>query len=64
MTTTAWTKATRSTGNGGSCVELRRHLRLIEIRDTKDNGLGPVLRFTEVEFNAFLDGVRRGEFDH
>ena len=62
--TTPWIKASRSAGNGGSCVEMRRHQGMIEIRDTKANGLGPILRFTAAEFDAFLDGARAGEFDH
>ena len=62
--TTAWIKATMSGGNGGSCVEMRSHDGLIEVRDTKDAGAGPGLRFTKAEFDAWLDGARRGEFDH
>jgi Domain of unknown function (DUF397) len=64
MMTTPWTKASRSSGNGGSCVQVRRHHGMIEVRDTKDKGLGPILRFTGAEFDAFLDGARAGEFDH
>jgi NAD-dependent dihydropyrimidine dehydrogenase PreA subunit len=64
MTTTPWIKARKSGGNGGSCVEMRRHDNAIEIRDTKNNGAGPVLTFTPAEFDAWLDGARRGEFDH
>jgi hypothetical protein len=37
---------------------------MIEVRDTKAKGQGPVLRFTSAEFAAWLDGARRGEFDH
>jgi hypothetical protein len=37
---------------------------MIELRDSKDAGLGPVLRFRPAELDAFLDGVRKGEFDH
>jgi Domain of unknown function (DUF397) len=32
------------------------------VRDTKDNGRGPILRFTESEWRAFVLGVRDGEF--
>jgi hypothetical protein len=63
-TTTPWIKATKSGGNGGSCVEMRRHDGMIEVRDTKDGGAGPVLSFTAAEFDAWLDGARKGEFDH
>ncbi len=64
MTSTPWVKATRSGGNGGSCVEVRRHDGMIEVRDTKDNGTGPMLRFTSAEWDAFLDGAKGSEFDH
>jgi hypothetical protein len=37
---------------------------MIEVRDTKDHGSGPVLRFTLDELAAWLDGAKRGEFDH
>lgn len=63
MTDTPWQKATASDTHG-SCVEQRRQDGLIEVRDTKDQGTGPVLRFTEAEFAAWLDGAKRGEFDH
>jgi hypothetical protein len=59
---TPWIKASASAPEG-SCVEQRRHAGLIEVRDTKDPD-GPVLRFTHAEFAAWLDGARRGEFDH
>lgn len=62
-TDTPWVKATAS-DQGSSCVELRRHDGMVEVRDTKDRGTGPVLRFTPAEFAAWLDGAGRGEFDH
>ncbi len=61
--TTPWVKAALS-GNGGNCVELRRHDGAVEVRDTKDHGAGPTLRFTPIEWAAWLDGAKRGEFDH
>jgi hypothetical protein len=64
MTTTPWIKASKSGGNGGSCVEVRHHNDMIEVRDTKDAGNGPILRFATAEWDAFLDGARRREFDH
>lgn len=60
--TTAWVKA-RASDQGHSCVEQRRHAGLIEVRDTKDDGAGPVLRFTPVEYAAWLDGAANGEFN-
>lgn len=58
-TDTPWIKARKSGGNGGDCVELRRHCGMIEVRDT-----GPVLTFIRAEFDAFLDGAKAHEFDH
>jgi hypothetical protein len=64
MTTTPWIKAKKSGSNGGSCVEARRHDGMIEVRDTKESGAGPILCFTRTEFDAFLDGAKNNEFDH
>ncbi|MGH3716672.1 MAG: DUF397 domain-containing protein [Micromonosporaceae bacterium] len=64
MSTTPWIKARKSGNNGGGCVELRRHDGMIELRDTKDDGRGPILRFRPDELDAFLDGAKNGEFDH
>ena len=62
MTTTPWIKASAS-NDEGSCVEQRVADGVIEVRDTKDRS-GPVLRFRPDEFAAWLDGAKRGEFDH
>jgi hypothetical protein len=35
---------------------------MIAVRDSKDPD-GPVLLYTPREWDAFLDGVKRGEFD-
>jgi hypothetical protein len=56
-----WRKSSISS-NDGSCVEVRRATTAIEVRDTKDRG-GPVLRFDEDAWLAFVAGVRSGEFD-
>lgn len=58
-----WVKAAAS-GNQGACVEMRQHSNAVEVRDTKDAGDGPTLRFTADEFAAWVDGAKRGEFDH
>jgi Domain of unknown function (DUF397) len=60
---TPWIKASLSNGSA-NCVEQRRHGDAIEVRDTKDQGNGPILRFTPAEFAAWLDGAKSGEFDH
>jgi Domain of unknown function (DUF397) len=56
----AWRKSSRSGSNG--CVEIAFLDGQIAVRDSKDRS-GPVLQFTHREWQAFLDGVRNGEFD-
>jgi hypothetical protein len=56
-----WRKSTLSTTNG--CVEVAVVGDRIAVRDSKQRGHGPVLEFTTVEWEAFLGGVRAGEFD-
>jgi Domain of unknown function (DUF397) len=59
---TAWIISSRSTGNGGSCVEARRHAGVIEVRNSKRRDAGTVF-FTLEEWDSFLDGAKKGEFD-
>jgi len=40
-----WRTSTYSTNNGGACVETATIGATVAVRDTKDNGAGPVLRF-------------------
>jgi Domain of unknown function (DUF397) len=63
VSSTPWIKASAS-ADQGSCVQQRFVDSMIEVRDTKDQGAGPVLRFTLDEYAAWLDGAKRGEFDH
>ncbi|MHA6625744.1 DUF397 domain-containing protein [Pseudonocardia sichuanensis] len=57
-----WVKASRSYGHG-DCVELAPAGDMIALRDSK-RPEAPHLLFTRAEMAAFLDGARRGEFDH
>jgi hypothetical protein len=43
-------------------VELAAHDTLVALRDSKRPGAEP-FRFTRGEIQAFIDGVKRGEFD-
>jgi Domain of unknown function (DUF397) len=56
-----WRKSSFSTTNG--CVEVAVVGDRIAVRDSKQQGRGPVLEFTATEWAAFLGGVRGGEFD-
>src|SRR5260370_35376723 len=69
-----WHKASYSGNNGGGCVEVSathdtvrvQHKAnedlLYLVRDSKDPS-GPRLAFTTTEWDAFIAGVKDGEFD-
>jgi hypothetical protein len=59
----SWHKSSFSSYNG-SCFETSvLSPDRIGVRDTKDNGAGPVLVFTSTEWDAFIAGAKSGEFD-
>jgi hypothetical protein len=55
-----WRTAVKS--GGDNCIQVARRNSVIMIADSKNPG-GPVLSYTLQEFDAFLDGAKRGEFD-
>ncbi|MEU8195612.1 DUF397 domain-containing protein [Microbispora amethystogenes] len=58
-----WRKSSRSGSNGGQCVEVADNLPgVVAVRDSKHPD-GPKLLFTPGEWQAFIDGVKDGEFD-
>ncbi|MEV4108627.1 DUF397 domain-containing protein [Nonomuraea sp. NPDC049695] len=63
LDTATWRKSTRSGPDGGNCVEVAElSLGRRGVRDSK-NPAGPVLIFTLSEWNAFIGGVKDGQFD-
>jgi len=56
-----WIKASMSMPSG-ACIELAADGHLIALRNSRDPRV--VLRYTHGELAAFLDGAKRGEFDH
>ncbi|OLT14232.1 hypothetical protein BJF78_19730 [Pseudonocardia sp. CNS-139] len=56
-----WHKASKSHGVG-ACVELAVSGERILLRDSKNPGVH--LSYTPAEIDAFIDGAKRGEFDH
>lgn len=56
-----WKRVFRCYGLG-ECIELAVDGQMVLMRDSK-NTHGPYLRFTRAELAAFIEGIRRGEFD-
>ena len=56
----SWRTAVKS--SGGSCVQVGRRDGVVVVADSKHPG-GPVLSYTLQEWDAFLDGAKKGEFD-
>jgi hypothetical protein len=57
-----WRKSTRS-GSSGDCVEVADNLQdIVAVRDSKDPN-GPALVFTRLEWQVFISGTKRGDFD-
>jgi hypothetical protein len=54
----AWRKSTYSNGGGSNCVEAAHAPGTILLRDTKDDGVGPVLRVTPSDWSRFTAAVR------
>ncbi|MFC6019049.1 DUF397 domain-containing protein [Plantactinospora solaniradicis] len=59
MTGAAWRKSTRSTPNGGDCVEVADNLPgRVLVRDTKDRD-GGTLTFAPAAWHTFVTDVAR-----
>ena len=61
MNETRWRKSTYSSSNGGNCVEVGQATRSVAVRDTKQDGRGPLLRFTPTMWRRFADRIKRGQ---
>ena len=57
METLTWRKASRSSANGGNCVEVARTQSKILTRDSK-NPDGPRLQFTPTQWRTFLTSMK------
>jgi hypothetical protein len=55
-----WRKSTASAQ--GDCVQVATGADAVLVRDSKDP-MGPALQFNRSEWEAFLIGVRDGQFD-
>ncbi|PRY19283.1 DUF397 domain-containing protein [Pseudosporangium ferrugineum] len=55
-----WHKSSRSSGNGGNCVEVADNLPdIVAVRDSK-NPNGPVLTFDRATWRAFIEDIKHG----
>jgi hypothetical protein len=57
LTGAIWRKSSRSTNNGGNCVELARAGRVVAVRDSK-NPQAPALLFGAGAMRIFLDAIK------
>jgi hypothetical protein len=55
-----WRKSSWSSFNG-NCVEVALRGALVGVRDTKDEGAGPVLVFTGDAWRSFVRRVKTGD---
>lgn len=57
LTGAVWRKSTRSSSNGGNCVEVAANLpSVVGVRDSKDP-TGPALAFPPTAWRAFIAHV-------
>jgi Domain of unknown function (DUF397) len=56
----AWRKSSYSSGNGGACVEAGHAAGAVLVRDTTQNGAGPVLRVTPAAWSRLVRSVKDG----
>jgi hypothetical protein len=57
-----WRKSSYSGGNGGACVEVAVLADGIAVRNSNRPDAGTII-FTPAEIDAFLKGVKAGEFN-
>jgi hypothetical protein len=53
-----WRKSTYSGGSGGECLEAGTAAGMVLVRDTKDNGAGPVLRVSATGWKRLTAAIK------
>jgi hypothetical protein len=53
-----WRKSSYSSNGGSACVEAGHVVGAVLVRDTKDDGSGPVLRLTAADWGRFTSAIR------
>jgi hypothetical protein len=63
LTSAIWRKSSRSSGNGGQCVEVALNLPgIVAVRDSKDPD-GPVLTVEPDAWRGFIVDIKAGTHD-
>jgi hypothetical protein len=62
LTGAQWQKSSRTGPDSDNCVEVAFVDGAIAVRDARQED-GPVLLFTQEEWDAFVAGAKDGEFD-
>lgn len=53
-----WRKSSYSGGQGGSCVEVGTDTHTVAVRDTTQEGRGPVLRVNSADWSRFMKALK------
>ena len=53
-----WRKSSYSGGQGGQCVEVASTPGHVAVRDTRDNGNGPVLRVSSADWSRLMRSIK------
>jgi hypothetical protein len=62
LPTMSWRKSSRSSGQGGNCVELGGLSGAVAVRDSKDPD-GPNLAYTAAEWATFVTAIKSKDHD-
>lgn len=60
MASNTWRKSSYSGGQGGNCVEVKSDADVM-VRDTKNQGCGPVLEFTPTAWRRVMATLKASD---
>ena len=61
LSAAVWRKSSRSSDNGGQCVEVAMNLPgVVAVRDSKDPN-GPKLLFSPTDWKTFVNSLKAGD---
>jgi hypothetical protein len=53
-----WRKSSHSGGQGGTCVEVGTDARTVAVRDTTQEGRGPVLQVSSANWSRLMKALK------